>query len=85
MTLAVVGYTVWGVSDQIQATAAFVAIYSVGAYCRPSVANWVRGVCIAIMSADVLWILLFREIDLNHSKASVLGAGLLSVGTNVSG
>ena len=83
VTLAVVGYTVWGVLEEVQATAAFVAIYSVGAYCRPRVANWVRGACIAVMFGDLLWVLLFREINLNHSKASVLGAGLLAIGTNI--
>jgi signal transduction histidine kinase len=83
VTLAVIGYTVWGISEEVQATAAFVAIYSVGAYCTPRVANWVRGVCIGVMFGDLLWILLFRQIDLNHSKASVVGAGLLSVGSNL--
>jgi signal transduction histidine kinase len=83
VTLAIVGYTVWGVTEEVQATAAFVAIYSVGAYCAPRVANWVRGLCIAVMFSDLMWILLFRQMDLNHSKASVLGAGLLSVGSSL--
>jgi signal transduction histidine kinase len=83
VTLAVTGYTVWGVSEEVVASAAFVAIYSVGAYCRPKVANWVRGACIAVMFGDLMWILLFRQINVDHSKASILGAGLLSVGDNL--
>jgi signal transduction histidine kinase len=84
VTLAVLAYTVFGVTEgALTATVAFVAIYSVGAYCEPRVANWVRGVCIAVLFGDLLWILLFRQIDLGTSKASVLGAGLLSVGSNL--
>jgi signal transduction histidine kinase len=83
VTIAVTGYTVWGVSEEVVASAAFVAIYSAGAYSPPRVANWVRGICIGIMSADLAWILLFRQIDINHSKASIVGAALLSIGNNV--
>jgi signal transduction histidine kinase len=83
VTIAITGYTVWGVSEAVSSSAAFVAIYSTGAYSPPRVANWVRGVCIGVMSADLSWILLFRQIDINHSKASILGAALLSVGNNL--
>jgi signal transduction histidine kinase len=83
VTIAVTGYTVWGVSEEVVASAGFVAIYSVGAYSRPRVANWVRGVCIGVMLGDLMWILLFRQINVDHSKASILGAGLLSVGDNL--
>jgi signal transduction histidine kinase len=83
VTVAITGYTVWGVNEAIVASATFVAIYSVGAYCPPRVANWVRGVCIAVMCTDLMWILLARQIDVGHSRASVLGAGLLEVGNNL--
>jgi signal transduction histidine kinase len=84
VTASVVGGTVFGVSDEgIVATVAFIAIYSVGAYCRPRVANWARGVCIGVLFGDLLWVLLFRQLDLGHSKASVVGSGLLSVGSNL--
>ena len=84
VVLAVLGYTVWGVSeDALIGTSAFVAIYSVGAFSSPRMANWVRGVSITVMFGDLLWLLLFRQIDLNHSKASVVGAGLLTVGSNL--
>ena len=84
VSLAVLGYTVFGITEgSITATVAFVSIYSVGAYCPPRVANWVRGVCIAIMFSDLVWVLLFRQIDLGHSKASTVGAGILSVGSNL--
>jgi signal transduction histidine kinase len=84
VTLSVLGYTVFGISEaSITATVAFVAIYSVGAYCARPLANWVRGVCVALMFGDLVWMLLFRQIDLGHSKASTVGAGILSVGSNV--
>jgi signal transduction histidine kinase len=83
VTIAVTGYTVWGVSEEVVASAGFVAIYSVGAYSPPRVANWVRGVCIGVMLGDLMWILLFRQINVDHSRASILGAGLLSVGDNL--
>lgn len=84
VTLAVLVYTVFGVTEgALIATVAFVSIYSVGAYCEPRMANWVRGVCIAVLFGDLLWILLVRQIDLGSSNASVLGAGLLSVGSNL--
>ncbi|MDQ6725128.1 MAG: hypothetical protein M3066_03005 [Actinomycetota bacterium] len=83
-TLAVLGYTVFGITEAaVTATMAFVAIYSVGAYCRPSVANWLRAVCIAVLFGDLVWTLLFRQLDLGHSKASAVGAGILSVGSNL--
>lgn len=83
-TLAIVGYTVFGVTEAATtATVVFVAIYSVGVYCAPRAANWTRGLCIAVLFGDLVWSLLFRQIDLGHSKASVVGAGILSVGTNV--
>jgi len=81
---AVLGYTVFGVTEQATvATVAFIAIYSVGAYCPPRVANRVRAACITVMSGTLVWILLFRQIDIGRSNASVVGAGLLSVGSNV--
>ena len=84
VVLAVLGVTIWGVSDQtLIGTTAFVAIYSVGAYSPRRVANWVRGLCIAVMFGDLLWVLLFREIDIAHSQASLVGAGLLAVGSNL--
>lgn len=83
VSVAITGYTAWGVNESISASATFVAIYSVGAYCPPRVAHWVRGVCIAAMSGDLMWILLVRQINLGPSKASILGAGLLSVGNNL--
>jgi signal transduction histidine kinase len=84
VSAAIVGYTVFGISEQsLVATVGFVAIYSVGAYCEPRVANWVRGVCIVVMFGSLLWVLLFRQLDLGHSKASVVGVGLLSVGSNL--
>lgn len=84
VTLAVLAYTIFGVTEgALTATVAFVAIYSVGAYCQPLIANWVRGLCIAVMFGDLLWVLFFRQIDFGTSKASVLGAGLLLVGSNV--
>ncbi len=84
VTAAVLGYTVFGVTEQAtMATVAFVSIYSVGAYCPPTLANWVRGVCIALMSGALVWALLFRQIDLGHSEASIVGAGILSVGSNL--
>ncbi|MCU1496872.1 MAG: histidine kinase dimerization and phosphoacceptor region [Acidimicrobiales bacterium] len=84
VTLSVLGYTIFGITEaSITATVAFVAIYSVGAYCGRPLASWVRGVCIAVMFGDLVWVLLFRQIDLGHSKASIVGAGILSVGSNV--
>jgi signal transduction histidine kinase len=84
VTLSVLGYTVFGISEgSVTATVAFVAIYSVGAYCGRPLADRVRGICIAVMFADLVWVLLFRQIDLGHSKASIVGAGILSVGSNV--
>ncbi|MEY2571522.1 MAG: hypothetical protein QOE63_1872, partial [Acidimicrobiaceae bacterium] len=84
VTLAVLAYTVFGITEgALTATVAFVAIYSVGAYCEPRTANWVRGLCIAVIFGDLLWILFFRQIDFGSSKASVLGAGLLSIGSNL--
>jgi signal transduction histidine kinase len=84
VTLGIVGYTVFGVTEgATTGTAGFLAIYSVGAYCTRGVANWVRAVCIVAVSACLMWILLFRQIDLGTSKASVVGAGLLVVGSNV--
>jgi len=84
VTLGILAYTVFHISEQaIFATVGFVAIYSVGAYCEPRVANWVRGVCITVMFGDLLWILLFRQLDLSHTKASAVGVGLLSVGSNL--
>jgi signal transduction histidine kinase len=84
LTIGILGYTVFGVTEgATTGTAGFLAIYSVGAYCPRRVANWVRGVCITILFGDLLWILLFRQLDLNHSKASVVGAGLLTIGSNV--
>jgi signal transduction histidine kinase len=84
LTLGILGYTVFGVSEgATSGTAGFLAIYSVGAYCRRRLANWVRGVCISIVFLALLWTLLFREVDLNHSKASVIGAGLLVIFSNV--
>jgi len=84
VTLSVLGYTVFGITEgSITATVAFVSIYSVGAYCGRPLADWVRGVCVAVMFGDLVWVLLFRQIDLGHSKASVVGAGLLSVGSNL--
>jgi signal transduction histidine kinase len=83
-TLAVVGYTVFGVTEAATtATVVFVAIYSVGAYCPRRAANWARGVCISVLFGDLVWSLLFRQIDVGHSKASIVGAGILSVGTNM--
>jgi signal transduction histidine kinase len=35
------------------------------------------------MCTDLMWILLARQIDVGHSRASVLGAGLLEVGNNL--
>lgn len=84
VTLSVLGYTIFGISEgALTATVAFVSIYSVGAYCPPRVANRVRAVCIAVMFGDLVWVLLFRQIDLGHSKASTMGAGILSVGSNL--
>ncbi|MDP9075153.1 MAG: histidine kinase dimerization/phosphoacceptor domain-containing protein, partial [Actinomycetota bacterium] len=84
VTVAILGYTVFGISEQgIIPTAAFIAIYSVGAYCQPRVANLVRAACITVMFGDLMWTLLFRQLDLGHSEASELGAGLLSVGSNL--
>ncbi len=84
VTASVVLYGVFGVSENTMGgTTAFLAIFWVGAFCEPVVANWVRGVCIAVLFGDVLWLVLFREIDLANSKASVVLAGLLSVGANV--
>ena len=84
VTVAVVGYTIFGITEgAIMPTVAFVAIYSVGAYCQVRVANGVRGVCIAVLFGDLVWMLLFREIDLGHSKPSTVGAGLLSVGSDL--
>lgn len=81
---AVVGYTVFGITEQaIVATVAFVAIYSVGAYCPPRTANWARAGCIAVMAASLVWTLLFRQIDIGTSKASIVGAGILSVGSSL--
>jgi signal transduction histidine kinase len=81
--VAVLGYTIWGVTDSVEASAVFVAIYTTGAYASPRVANVVRAACIALMFGCLLWILLARQIDVGHSKASVVGAGLLSVGNNL--
>jgi signal transduction histidine kinase len=84
VTTSIVLYTVFGVTENTMGgTTAFLAIFWVGAFCEPVVANWVRGVCIAVLFGDVLWLVLFREIDLANSKASVVLAGLLSVGANV--
>jgi len=84
LTVGILGYTVFGVTEgATSGTAGFLAIYSVGAYCRRGVANWVRAVCIAVVFLILMWTLLFREIDLNHSRASVIGAGLLVVGSNL--
>jgi signal transduction histidine kinase len=84
VTVVVVGYTVFGITEATMgANVAFVSIYSVGAYCEPKVANRVRGVCIAILFGDLVWTLLFRQIDLGHSDASTVGAGLLSIGSNL--
>jgi hypothetical protein len=35
------------------------------------------------MFGDLVWMLLFRQIDLGHSKTSTVRAGILSVGSNV--
>jgi signal transduction histidine kinase len=84
VVLSVLGYTVFGITESsITATVAFVSIYSVGAYCAPRVANWTRAACIAVIFGDLVWMLLFRQIDLGHSDASTVGAGILSVGSNV--
>ncbi len=84
LTIGILGYTVFGVTEgATSGTGGFLAIYSVGAYCSRRIANWVRGVCIAVLFGDLLWVLLFRQLDLGHSKASLVGAGLLAVGTNV--
>lgn len=84
VVLAVIGYTVWGVSENaLVGSTAFVAIYSVGAFSAPRPANWVRGICITVLFGDLLYILFFREVDLTHSKASVVGVGLLAVGSNL--
>jgi signal transduction histidine kinase len=83
VTLSVVVSTVFGVVDEgVVATVAFVSIYSVGAYCSPKVANWVRAVCIAILFGTLVWLLLFREIDLGSSQASTVWAAALSLGSN---
>jgi signal transduction histidine kinase len=83
VTLSVVFGTVFGVVDEgVVATVVFVSIYSVGAYCSPRVANWVRGVCIAILFGTLVWLLLFREIDLGSSQASTVWAAVLSLGSN---
>ena len=84
VTVAIVGYTVFGITEgAIAATAAFVAIYSVGANCQPRVANWARAACISILFGTLMWAVLFRELDIGHSKASIVGAALLSVGSNL--
>ncbi len=84
LTLGILGYTIFGVSEgATSGTAGFLAIYSVGAYCRRRIANWVRAVCISVVFMALLWTLLFRQVDLNHSKASVIGAGLLVIFSNV--
>lgn len=84
ITIAVLGYTAFGITEQaITATVAFIAIYSVGAYCTPHTANWVRGACITVLFSGLLWVLLFRQIDLGSSKTSAVGAGLLSIGANL--
>ncbi|MCU1397305.1 MAG: histidine kinase [Acidimicrobiales bacterium] len=84
VTASIVLYSVFGVTENTMGgTTAFLAIFWVGAFCQPIVANWVRGVCIAVLLGDVLWLVLVREIDVANSKASVVLAGLLSVGANV--
>ena len=84
VVIAVLAYTIFGVTEgALTATVGFLSIYSVGAYCEPRVANWVRALCIAVILGDLLWILFFRQIDFGTSNASALGAGLLSVGSNL--
>ncbi|MEO7555337.1 MAG: sensor histidine kinase [Acidimicrobiales bacterium] len=69
--------------DPLILTVAFLAIYSVGTYCSPRTANWVRGVSIAIAFGALVWILVFREIDVGGSDAPRLGLGLLTIGSNL--
>jgi signal transduction histidine kinase len=84
VTIAALAYTIFGVTEgALTSTVAFLAIYSVGAYCQPRAANWVRALCIAVIFGDLLWILFFRQIDFGTSDASALGAGLLLVGSNL--
>lgn len=84
LTLGILGYTIFGVTEgATSGTAGFLAIYSVGAYCRRQVANWVRAVCIAVVFSALMWTLLYRQIDLGHSRASVIGAASLVVGSNL--
>ncbi len=84
VALAGVGYTVFGITESaLQTTVAFVAMYSVGAYCPTRVANWVRGICITVLFGSITWLFLFRQIDIRHSNASIVGVALLTVGSNL--
>ena len=84
VSTAVILYTPFNITEGAMAgSVAFVAIYSVGAYCRPAIANWARAICITAIFIDLLWLLFFRELDLGNSKASAVAAGILSVGSNL--